>query len=290
MQEPSFSLKIRPQAGVEMVLADTGHHFGKHTHDQFGIGLILRGAQRSSSQSGLVEAVAGDIITVNPQEVNDGTPLSDGGRAWRMLYLDAEVMQRRVAELEQGGVRLPMEFQRPQIRDGALARLFERQLKAIDAAMASTPGWTLPVDESLLLLLRALLRPATCAPSGLHQSGIARVKASIDAQPDHVWALADLAREAGLSPYQLIRHFDRATGLTPHAYILQRRLQMARRMILRGHPLGEAAAASGFADQSHMTRHFVRSLGLSPGVYARAVSVAASGSGLARNFVQDPAR
>lgn len=290
MQEPRFSLKIRPQAGVEMVLADTEHHFGKHTHDQFGIGFILRGAQRSSSQSGLVEAVAGDIITVNPQEVHDGTPLSDGGRAWRMLYLDAEVMQCRVAELEQGGTRVPMEFERPQIRDGALAQLFERQLNAIDAAMALTPGWTLPVDESLLLLLRALLRPATGAPSGLHQSGIARVKAAIDAQPAQVWALADLAREAELSPYQLIRHFDRATGLTPHAYILQRRLQMARRMILQGHPLGEVAAASGFADQSHLTRHFVRSLGLSPGVYARAVSGAVSGPGLARNFVQDPAR
>jgi AraC-like DNA-binding protein len=78
-----------------------------------------------------------------------------------------------------------------------------------------------------------------------------------------------LAAEAGLSRYQFLRAFTRLTGLPPHAYLLQRRVQHARQLVRRGLPLADVAAASGFADQSHMTRCFVRSLGLTPGTFAR---------------------
>ncbi|SQI36332.1 AraC-like ligand binding domain [Serratia plymuthica] len=57
-----------------MVTADTDFSFGRHTHDQFGIGLMDRGAQKSLSGRGRVESSAGDIITVNPGEVHDGSP------------------------------------------------------------------------------------------------------------------------------------------------------------------------------------------------------------------------
>ena len=83
--------------------------------------------------------------------------------------------------------------------------------------------------------------------------------------------LAVLAQTAGLSRYQFLRGFARATGLTPHAYLMQRRLHRARQLIARGARLAEAAAVSGFADQSHMTRLFVRSFGMGPGTYAKAV-------------------
>lgn len=83
-------------------------------------------------------------------------------------------------------------------------------------------------------------------------------------------SLNDLARLCGISRFQVLRGFARETGLTPHAYLVQRRLQMARRLIAQGMDLAEAAASSGFADQSHMTRAFVRTYGLSPGRYAAA--------------------
>ena len=85
-----------------------------------------------------------------------------------------------------------------------------------------------------------------------------------------VAAVADGAREAGLSRYQLVRQFAQATGLTPHAYLVQRRLHHARRLMRAGTPLAEVAAASGFADQSHLTRLFARSFGTTPHAYLRA--------------------
>ncbi|PTC00738.1 AraC family transcriptional regulator, partial [Thalassospira xiamenensis] len=101
---------------------------------------------------------------------------------------------------------------------------------------------------------------------------IARAKAMIDDAPDENLSLADLANAAGLSRFQTVRHFTRATGLTPHAYIIQRRLDLSRRLIATGTALADVAATAGFADQSHLNRHFIRAYGLSPGRFKRAVS------------------
>ncbi|HAI29586.1 MAG TPA: AraC family transcriptional regulator, partial [Thalassospira sp.] len=87
----------------------------------------------------------------------------------------------------------------------------------------------------------------------------------------HSHSLDDLANATGLSKFQTLRDFTRATGLTPHAYLIQRRIDLARTMIKSGDTLADIASAAGFADQSHLNRHFVRAFGLTPGRYARAV-------------------
>jgi AraC-like DNA-binding protein len=80
--------------------------------------------------------------------------------------------------------------------------------------------------------------------------------------------LIDLAKEAGLSRYQLIRAFAREFGLTPHAYILQRRIALAQRLIRAGRDLAAVATEAGFCDQSHLTRWFMRQFGVTPRRYA----------------------
>lgn len=102
MQGKRVSLLRSRRPGIEAVAADTTLAFGRHTHEQFGVGLMLRGAQKSASGRGVVEAGAGDIVTVNPAEVHDGAPIGDAGRAWRMLYLAPAI----VAELA-GDIGLP---------------------------------------------------------------------------------------------------------------------------------------------------------------------------------------
>ncbi|NCT81867.1 MAG: AraC family transcriptional regulator [Comamonadaceae bacterium] len=246
-------------AGIQAVAADSALAFGRHIHDEFGIGLIERGAQKSASGRGVVEAAAGDVITVNPGEVHDGKPLAADGRRWRMLYVAPALLLDAADDIAPGAA---FEFTAPVLRDGALAARFRA---LFDAATVGEEA--LRTETGLLALAAGLLRPATSRVAA--NAGVAVARERMDDDPAADATLAAMAAGAGLSRYQFLRAFTRLTGLPPHAYRLQRRLQRARRLVRAGLPLAEAAAASGFADQSHMTRCFVRSYGLTPGACAR---------------------
>ena len=69
--------------------------------------------------------------------------------------------------------------------------------------------------------------------------------------------------------FRLIRLFRERTGLPPHALQIAHRVKAARRMLEAGETIAQVAAATGFADQSHLHRHFQRSLGLTPAKYQR---------------------
>ncbi|GGA51678.1 transcriptional regulator [Nitratireductor aestuarii] len=254
--------------GVDAVSADTSHAFGRHTHDQFGIGVILRGAQKSMSGRGMVEAEAGDVITVNPGEVHDGTPLGASSRAWRMLYFDPAALAGPIFALTNGDTD-SAELSHPAMRDAITATYFLSLFRAITDLHG---GHTeIEARENLLLMLARLIERRNRERSGAPKS-IEQARARIDDDPSAPLSLAELAAIGGVSQFQLLRGFSKMTGLTPHAYLVQRRLQRARQMIAGGTTLADAAQAAGFADQSHMTRLFVRFYGMSPRVYAAAMN------------------
>jgi AraC-like DNA-binding protein len=255
--------------GVEAVMAQSRHTFPRHTHDQFGIGLIEHGAQKSLSGRGIVEAGPGNIITVNPGEVHDGIPVSDAGRSWRMLYFDPLLVTDAVRDMSEGRAAA-YELQHPVLTDGDLAGRFRALFTSLTAAPAQESAFR--GEEQLLLLLASMMQEQSPSAGGMGiPQSLARAQSRMDEDPAASLSLQDLAQICGLSRFQVLRGFARATGLTPHAYLLQRRIQLARRLIAKGFPLAEAALGSGFADQSHMTRIFVRTYGLSPRAYADAI-------------------
>ncbi|MBF9267455.1 helix-turn-helix domain-containing protein, partial [Paracidovorax cattleyae] len=81
--------------------------------------------------------------------------------------------------------------------------------------------------------------------------------------------LADLEQASGQDRWRLSRDFRALYGTSPYRYLVLRRLDLARSLIAGGTPLAEAAAAAGFHDQSHMTRHFVQAFGVPPARWAR---------------------
>ncbi len=270
MKQSQFNMIRSKLAGVEAVAARTDRRFAPHTHEQFGIGVIEYGAQKSLSGRGTVEAGAGDVITVNPGEVHDGAPIGDAGRAWRMLYIDPALIAEAADDIREGQTAT-YEFSLPVIHDEGIAHRF-RQLFASLTANAGTQPAALP-EELLLMLLADVMHESSSIDAAHPVPGaISRARTLIDDDPLAPVTLSDLARESGLSRYQVLRGFAKATGLTPHAYLVQRRIHLARRLIAQGMPLAEAAAASGFADQSHMTRIFVRKYGVSPRAYACALA------------------
>ncbi|PST27024.1 AraC family transcriptional regulator [Mesorhizobium plurifarium] len=268
MAKGHFRVLPRRIAGVDVVEAATNHSFARHTHEQFGIGLIRAGAQTSLSGRGTVEAKAGDVITVNPGEVHDGAPIGDAGRSWRMLYFDPPLVASLIDDVSEGK-RSDCEFSDPVIRNAGLAARFGTIFAAAAGAGGAGTGFRWE-ELAVTLFAEAMQLAPPNAPASAPKS-VAAAVSLIDDDPLAPLSLADLARESGLSRFQLVRGFAKATGLTPHAYLVQRRIDVVRRLIAGGMPLAEAAAAGGFVDQSHMTRVFVRKYGFSPGAYAQAV-------------------
>ncbi|QND64554.1 AraC family transcriptional regulator [Mesorhizobium loti] len=265
---PTFRVRNAVVDGVDAVEADTALAFGRHMHDQFGVGLINRGAQVSLSGRGVVEAGTGDVITVNPGEAHDGAPIGDGGRSWQMLYFEPKTVSSIFHDMTDGRAK-SFELSDPVIRDRAVADQYRSLFSAMTAC--SSTGQHMQAEECLFLLLEQLVenRETVKKPPSVPKA-IAAARSKIDDESAAPITLDDLARLCGISRFQVVRGFARATGFTPHAYMIQRRLQLAKRLITRGVDLAQAAASSGFADQSHMTRLFVRTYGMSPGYYAAA--------------------
>jgi len=239
-----------PFFGAELCVFATTLSFPRHAHDEYGVGLIVAGAQTSWSGRGEVEAVAGDMISVNPGEIHDGASLGGAARRWRMIYFDPDGMRRLFAD----DVRGDVEFAAPQLRDhSASARLAE--------AFAARDG--LEFEGALLSALAPLLarRRAGSAAS----PAIARARQRIDDDPASRVRLGELAAEADLSRFQFLRAFAREVGATPQAYARQARARLARRLVRSGLGLAEAAVAAGFADQAHMTRALAGQFLLTPG-------------------------
>jgi len=251
--------------GVEAMTLLTDHAFPRHSHDGFGIGVMTAGAQRSWSGIGPVESTAGNVITVNPSEMHDGTPIH-GARGWRMLYLDPALVAQEVAE----AVGDAPEIARPALHDPVLRGLFKRLFARATAAVPEP----LALEEDLLRMLVHLLRQHGARPRPVRPTSpaVAAARCRLDDAPERPVTLTELAALSGVDRFALLRGFARETGATPHAYLVQRRVRLAQRLLAAGHAPVETALRAGFADQSHLTRAFSRQLGITPARYRAAVA------------------
>jgi AraC-like DNA-binding protein len=123
----------------------------------------------------------------------------------------------------------------------------------------------------LVLHHAAAARAGRLTPSGARATAaLGRVRELLETEYARTITIGELAREAGLSTFHLIRVFRAAFGLPPYKYLEQVRIHQARRLIRHGFPLTHVVHATGFSDQSHLTRYFKRIVGVTPGRYARA--------------------
>lgn len=262
MSRGTFLVRSVHGGDITVVDAHSDRSFARHAHDTFGIGLITEGAQRSWSGRGAVEAACGQLITVNPGEVHDGKPVGPA-RSWSMLYLSPRLVGDIIADATEGRIAV-RELHQPVVTNQALANRF---VQAREAALHAAPARDM--DEDLLALVAELIGIRPLAISRTDRR-ISSLREAIDDDPTAPHGLAAMAAQAGFSRFQTLRAFADLTGLTPHAYTVQKRLDLARLWIRRETPLAEAAIEAGFGDQSHMHRAFVARYGYTPGQYARA--------------------
>jgi AraC-like DNA-binding protein len=257
-----------PIGGINPMSAVSARSFPRHIHDQYGVGIVDAGGHRSWSGRGQVEAGPRSFICVNPSEVHDGHAVGQRPRCWRMFYFDPAVIEQARSDILDGR-RSEFTFRAPVFSDPKLQPLFDTMFGLGEVADGDEG---MAAETALLTLVAGLVRHSTSnVDLGGSGADIRRARQRIDDDPTAPLTLADLARDCGVSRYRFLRAFARELGLTPHAYIMQRRLAHARLLILAGMALTEVAVSCGFYDQSHLNRCFVRQFGVTPRRYRERV-------------------
>lgn len=107
---------------------------------------------------------------------------------------------------------------------------------------------------------------------GLAPATRRRITDYIDAHLDHALTLQDLGEIAGLSEFHLQRMFSASCGVSPHGWILHRRIARAKQLLAASDPIAQIASACGFSSQSHLTRVFKATVGTTPSAYRQGVT------------------
>jgi AraC-like DNA-binding protein/quercetin dioxygenase-like cupin family protein len=257
-------MRIAPSArGLERLEAFfSGHGFDPHRHDTYAIGFTTQGVQCFRYRGASATSVPGQVFVLHPDETHDGHAGTSAGFRYRILYLDPGAVREALGEM----ARLPFVGEVVS-SNSQLAAAIRPALEDLDRPLED-----LHRDQIILGLADAL----AAADSAVVRRGLGarnwpavrRARDLLEAAFYKGVSSAELEAATGLTRYVLARHFRLCLGTSPYRYLLMRRLDRARALIRRGTPLAEAAVASGFADQSHMTRHFRKAHGLSPGRWA----------------------
>jgi AraC family transcriptional regulator len=150
-------------------------------------------------------------------------------------------------------------------------------MSAVDAELtAGAAGGRLAAESLANLLAVHLIRHVSAPRQPAHRRAAtlprAKLRAVVEYVEEHLGGsptLEQLAAVARLSPNYFVSQFKRATGLPPHQYVIQRRVDRARQILQNGTELSlaEVAAHAGFSDQSQFSHHFKRVVGVTPGQF-----------------------
>jgi AraC-like DNA-binding protein len=172
-------------------------------------------------------------------------------------------------------------FPVPVLSDPVLARDFVR----VHELMAG-PATRLERDSELTTWLHTIVSRHSTQPATTTSAGTREFRLACDYLAEYAErsiSLDELAAVAGTGKFRLVKLFRERTGLPPHALQIAHRVRRARTLLEAGHTAAEAAARTGFTDQSHLHRHFRRSLGFTPGQYQRLITSATAGRGKPRH-------
>jgi len=234
------------------------HAYPRHTHDAWTMFLVDEGAIAYDLDRRHRGVGRSRVTILPPHVVHDGRSATPAGYRKRVLYLGIDVLGEGligpvvdVPDIEDAGVVRGVRALHRALRDPAEAFEAEGMLALVVDDVRSRlgrPGRAAEEPDRLARGYRELL-DATALTSRM--------------------TLADAAKALHASPAHLVRSFGERFAISPHRYVVTRRIEAARRRLLDGEPVADVAVAVGFFDQAHLTRHFGRHVGTTPAAYAR---------------------
>lgn len=238
-----------------------GHGYDMHRHATYAIGRTLAGVQSFHYRRSMTHSMPGGTLVLHPDEPHDGSAGTDAGFRYRMLYIEPSLIQRVL-----GGRPLPF------IAGGLSAD--PRLLAASDVLLRSLDDLAPLEEEDAIFDLAQALAAAAGAPRGRQAVDYRAAELARSYLLDRLECtvtLDELELVSGRDRWRLSRDFRVLYGTSPYRYLTMRRLERVRRLVVAGQSLAQAALWAGFTDQSHMTKHFTRAYGLSPGRWLRAL-------------------
>ncbi|WP_020393757.1 AraC family transcriptional regulator [Thiolinea disciformis] len=257
MQQPSVWLK-RSSAAMAIELRRNWRSsigYDLHTHAEYSIGLVDEGQALYQSGQQQCFIKVGDLITIDAALVHACNPSAEPW-SYRMVFVEAPYLNTLLQSSQ------TLSFAHPYQNSPKLHNLFNALFTSVVEDETA-----FIIESQLIDLCGALWRRHEPTVQMIEPAGLRRVRNLLHEQADQEFHLQELSAVAGLTPYQLVRHFKKTYGLPPHAFQLDRRIQQAKPLLRQGAHLSEVAQTLGFADQAHFQRHFKRRLALTPKTY-----------------------
>lgn len=240
----------------EVYHASFDHAYPLHTHDDWAVMLVDRGAVTYELDRVAHRAAPGALTLLPPGIPHDGRSAVAGtGYRKQVLYLRRDWLPGDTADRV---------ARRPTLGRGPA----EAAARRVHAALRF-PGDEMAAEHALLAVHDAILAHTGTAVAAVSDVPLARrLRSLLDDRFTETFTIASAAAQVGAHPSHLAREFSRAYGMAPHRYLIARRVDAARRLLGDGCRPADVAARTGFHDQAHLTRHFRRVWGVTPGMFA----------------------
>lgn len=230
---------------------NSGRHFKPHMHKTFSVGAIDNGEVIYEVDRQTARLQPGSLALINPEILHACNPTEFCQRSYYMLYLDVDWCLQLQQSLWQLEVFSPVNI--ILLEDNSI---YQQYISAMELLMAE--GELLEKEQILVELVENIFlqacEPAIVQPAPSLQ--IEQLKLQLGMNLEMDVSMSQLAFTLQVNPYTLLRHFKAATGITPHAYRLNCRIELARKLLQKGCDLAQVALECGFFDQSHFHRHF----------------------------------
>ncbi|MGH8781519.1 AraC family transcriptional regulator [Paraburkholderia sp.] len=251
--------------GAELVTAEyRDHAFPPHWHEAYAVPVIEAGAETYRYRGADYVAEAGTVPVINPGELHTGSRAVEAGWRYRVMYVPIDFIRDLATEV--AGREQPLPWFAPDvIRDPDLWDRARRAHRLLEDDTTDPLAAEAALLDALSTLLVRYARTRPVSPIRIDDRRVATMKDRLTADLTAPLKLADLATTVDLSPFHAARLFTQSTGLAPHAWRNQIRLQRALAPLRAGASVADVAVAHGFTDQSHFTRHFRRMFGVPPG-------------------------
>ncbi|RON50470.1 AraC family transcriptional regulator [Pseudomonas frederiksbergensis] len=239
--------------------------YARHSHEHFSIGAITAGRSTYVHEQSAFEVSAGTVVLMNPGDVHACNPIDDQPWSYLMLYVETPWLTDLQHQL---GFSHDQTFRRFSITHLHDAGLFA-SLNELYAVLVDGQQDILRKHSDAVEFFTDVQQRLNPGEQTVREPNFKLERAAeyIRDNCTQLLKLEDICAAAQLSPSYLIRAFKQHYGMTPHAFLLNRRIQFAREQLRSGKLIADVALEAGFADQAHFQRVFKQHLAATPGQY-----------------------